>query len=79
VNLDEALALARERKRLPSPPARRLLRERAGLSMDLVAGEVGVTRAALSRWEAGLREPRPANLSKYLAILDRLAREPLGS
>jgi DNA-binding transcriptional regulator YiaG len=77
VNLDDALAVARDRRRLPPPPARQLLRERAGVTMDAVAGEVGVTRAAVSRWEAGEREPRPGNLARYLAVLDRLAREAL--
>jgi DNA-binding transcriptional regulator YiaG len=61
------------RRRLPSPPARRLLREQAGLSQQDVADALGVTRTAVSLWEAGDREPRPAHRERYLELLDRIA------
>lgn len=77
MQLDDALEHARARRRLPPPAARRHLRERAGVSQTVVASEVGVTREAVARWESGDREPRPANLARYLEILDRLAREAL--
>jgi transcriptional regulator with XRE-family HTH domain len=75
--LDDALARARDRRRLPPPEARRLIRERAGLSQSDIAEACAVTREAVARWEAGDREPRDANLTRYLAVLDRLARESL--
>jgi transcriptional regulator with XRE-family HTH domain len=52
-----------------------LLRERAGLSQHEIADALGVTREAVALWEAGLRTPRPATASAYLAILERLAAE----
>jgi transcriptional regulator with XRE-family HTH domain len=75
--LEQALELARARRRLPPPEARRLLRERAGLSQDDVARALGVTRAAVALWEQGSRTPRPVHLVPYLALLERLAAEGL--
>ena len=76
-SLDTAIALARARRRLPSPAARQLLRQRAGLSQRAFAAAIGVTREAVALWEAGKREPRDENLRRYLELLDRLAREGL--
>ena len=73
--LDQAVARARTRRRLPAPPARRLLRERIGLTQDDLARALGVTRPAISRWETGERNPRGRMLESYLAVLDRLAVE----
>ena len=73
-----AIKTARDRRRLPSPAARRFLREGAGLTQAELAAAIGVSRAALSRWEAGNRFPRRGNnLGRYLAILDTLAKEGL--
>jgi predicted transcriptional regulator len=47
------------------------------VSQHDLAAEIGVTRACISRWEDGVRDPRPANLARYLDVLDRLAREAL--
>jgi transcriptional regulator with XRE-family HTH domain len=71
--LDAALARGRARRRLPSPEARRLLRERAGVSQRDVATALGVTREAVAQWESGRRSPRPALAVAYVALLDRLA------
>ena len=73
--LNEALANARLRRRLPAPAARRQIREAAGVSQIHVARELGVTRGAVAYWEIGSRTPRPQHLAAYLAILDHLARE----
>lgn len=70
-----ALDRARSRRRLPPPAARRRLRLRAGVPLLVVARAVGVTSAAVSRWETGLREPAGAHLEDYAEVLDRLARE----
>ena len=72
-SLDAAIARGRARRRLPSPEARRVLRERAGVTQQDVAAAVGVTREAVSQWEAGRRDPRPPRLARYLEVLDRLA------
>jgi DNA-binding XRE family transcriptional regulator len=74
---DDLFVLVRARRRLPPPAARRQLREQCGMSQADAALFVGVTRAAIVRWETGAREPRAANLVKYLELLDRLARESL--
>lgn len=65
----------RLRKRLPDPPMRRLVRERAGITQEDLAQVLGVDRATVSRWESGERDPRPSQLEGYLSALDRLARE----
>jgi DNA-binding transcriptional regulator YiaG len=65
----------RLRRRLPDPPMRRLVRERAGITQEDLAQVLGVDRATVSRWETGEREPRPSQLEGYLRALDRLTRE----
>jgi HTH-type transcriptional regulator/antitoxin MqsA len=50
-----------------------LLRLQRGLSQKAVALAVGVDRAAVARWELGVREPRDRHLAAYLRVLDRLA------
>jgi HTH-type transcriptional regulator/antitoxin MqsA len=70
---------ARLRRKLPVPGQRRLLREVAGVSQEEVGRAVGVTRAAVSRWEGGQRHPRdPRILSRYIEVLRALARDGLG-
>lgn len=63
----------RSRRRLPEPALRRALRESAGLSQGDLATALGVTRSAVSRWEAGQREPRGVMVADYLKLLDRVA------
>lgn len=74
--LDDRIA-AQHRERelrelLPSPAKRRRLRERAGVSQEDVALSVGVTREAVTRWEAGTRTPRGRILDRYVAVLQHL-------
>lgn len=78
MKLDQVLAHARARHSLPSPRARRLIRERAGLSQADLAAVLGVSEAAISRWEAGLRFPRRPALDAYAQVLARLAEELKG-
>ena len=73
--LDELLAYQRRARMLPPPSVRRLLRVRAGISVRQLAGAIGVSPAAVSRWETGLRRPRGATLETYSAALERLAAE----
>jgi DNA-binding transcriptional regulator YiaG len=74
---DEVIARARARKRLPPPAMRRQLREQAGVSQTEIAAVVGVSRECVSLWESQPRMPRGQNLERYLAFLERLARESL--
>lgn len=73
--LERALEQARRRRSLPTPVEQRLLRLRAGLSQAAVAASVGVTTAAISRYESGQREPRPEILERYASVLSRLSDE----
>jgi DNA-binding transcriptional regulator YiaG len=72
---DEVLARIKLRRRLPPPSMRRQLREQAGVSQSDIAAVVGVSRECVSMWESGPRVPRGQNLERYLAFLERLARE----
>ena len=73
--LDGLLARRRRSRTLPPPAVRRLLRARAGISIRQLAATIGVSPAAVSRWETGLRTPRGTALETYSAALDRLAAE----
>lgn len=73
---EEVLKVAQRRRNL-SPDLRRLLRERADLRQADIARALGVSAAAVSRWESGARRPRGEAGEAYLELLDRLAREVL--
>lgn len=51
------------------------LRETAGLSRAELAAIVGVSAAAVSRWEAGERCPRGHNAAAYARALRAVATE----
>jgi DNA-binding transcriptional regulator YiaG len=57
---------------LPPPAVRRALREERGLSQADVARAVGVSRQAVSAWEAGKRKPRGERLDAYTAVIRAL-------
>lgn len=59
---------------LPSPAARRQLRESLGLTQGDFADALGVSRTCISLWERGERYPRPAQRERYLALLSGLTR-----
>jgi transcriptional regulator with XRE-family HTH domain len=65
-----------EATKLPTPSVRRALRVSAGLSLETVAGLLGVHKTAVSRWERGRREPRGDLRSRYAVVLSEL-REAL--
>ncbi len=48
----------------------RICREAAGLTASELARKVGVTLAAVSRWESGLDTPSAARLPKLAQALD---------
>lgn len=67
-----AAALERSRARRllrASPDTARALRRQACLTQQDVADALGVSRAAIARWEAGKRLPRSHLAVRYLAFL----------
>jgi DNA-binding transcriptional regulator YiaG len=72
--VETAVAKALAKRGLPPPAERRRIRERSELSQGDIADALGVDWSAVSRWEAGLREPAGRNLRAYADLLDRLAR-----
>ncbi len=69
----QAINLVELRKMLASGEAR-ARRQRFGLSLSEVAAVVGVSSAAVSRWETGLRRPtRHAGALAYHDLLQQLA------
>jgi len=71
--MDRAIAWVSLADRLPSPIERRFLREQAGLSLDAMARQLGVSQSAVYRWEAGTRTPQGAALARYVELLEQLA------
>ena len=68
----QAINLVELRRMLSSGEAR-ARRERFGLSLSEVAAVVGVSPAAVSRWETGLRRPtRHAGALAYHDLLQQL-------
>jgi predicted transcriptional regulator len=60
-------------RRLARSGGARAIRESAGLSASEVARELGVSPAAVSRWERGERAPRADLAEEWAALLRRLA------
>lgn len=69
--VDEAIELARLRRLTKSGQAR-AIRLAADLSQQEVAQLVGVSGAAVSRWEAGIRSPRGKAALRYAQVLSGL-------
>ncbi|OLB80752.1 MAG: hypothetical protein AUI14_05745 [Actinobacteria bacterium 13_2_20CM_2_71_6] len=67
-----------EQRELPSPDARRQLREACGLSVNDLAQSVGVTPAAVRQWERGERAPRGELRRRYVEAL-RVLKEATAS
>jgi DNA-binding XRE family transcriptional regulator len=71
--------LARLRALCASGEARHRRRS-AGLGATEVADDVGVSRHAVLKWEAGARRPsRSTAAARYLALLDTLSTEEVTS
>jgi DNA-binding XRE family transcriptional regulator len=71
--IDEVLRNARrDRIELPPPPVRRAIRVAAGLPQGAVARAIEVSRATVTRYELGIREPRGDTRTKYAAALERM-------
>jgi DNA-binding transcriptional regulator YiaG len=70
--VEELLAVARLRDRLPTPRERRRIREQAGLSLREMAHAIDVSASAVALWETGKRQPRGPRLAAYVILLTRL-------
>lgn len=68
----------RRAKRLPSPAVARAVRLAANVSQADVAGELGVHRVTVARWESGDRRPSGDLLDRYVQLLADL-REATGA
>ncbi|MBZ3913994.1 telomere-associated protein Tap [Streptomyces acidiscabies] len=66
-------ALVASRSALPAPAERKRLRTAHGLTLDEVAGALGVRRATVGGWESGRTEPRPPERDGYARLLKQLA------
>lgn len=76
-DLTRTLRRGRARRRLRAEPSwARMVRQRAGLTQDEIAGLLGVDRSTVSRWETGQRVPRSEALDRYANILRRLEARP---
>lgn len=62
----------RLRSELPTPERRRSIREAVGISQQELADIVGVSRQAITTWEAGNRYPRKEQLARYIEALTAL-------
>lgn len=76
VDVEALSALSQARLSLPRPRDRRSIRQRAKVSQAEVARVVGVSRTAVTRWEAGDRDPTGPRLRAYMQVLDRLSDAP---
>lgn len=62
----------RAKRELPPPEERRAIRIAAGVSQEDIAKELGLSRAAISRWETDKRTPQDEHLLGYVKILRTL-------
>jgi transcriptional regulator with XRE-family HTH domain len=72
VTVADLVERIRARRQLPVPRERRAIRERAGVSLREAAAALGVTHAAIWRWERG-STPRQ-HIAAYAQLLDELRR-----
>lgn len=68
---DEIRSRLRVRE-LPAPSECREIREAAGLSQQEMADAISVTKATISHWESGLRNPRGALRARYAEAIRTL-------
>ena len=73
MDIQSLSAVSRARRDLPGPRDRRRIRKRARVSQAEVARVVGVSRAAVTRWESGDRDPSGLHLSTYAQVLEELS------
>jgi transcriptional regulator with XRE-family HTH domain len=69
VEIDTDLLLLAEGRQLARSGRGARIRQLAGLSQVELARSIGVDASTLSRWEAGVRMPRPAKAADYARAL----------
>ena len=62
------------RPTLPDPAYLKAIRQKSGLTQAEVAEAIGVTAGAVKHYEAGRRQPRGENLTKYSEAVEEMAR-----
>ena len=77
--LDRCIEQARTRRMLPPAPARRAIRVQACMTQHEFGEVVGTTRASISRYEDGSREPRGEIRERYALLLERLRLEVIAA
>lgn len=60
--------------RLPKPAERKAIREKAGVSLQRLADELGVSVTSIWHWERGQDGPSLENAARYRALLDELTQ-----
>jgi DNA-binding transcriptional regulator YiaG len=73
VDLELLRKVVRERNALPAPSVRRAVREAAGVTLDVLAASLGVSRETARLWELGSVRPRPRDAARYREALAVLA------
>ncbi len=53
----------------------RQIRHGCGLTLDVIAGSVGVTESTLSRWETGQRRPTGESAIRWADLLESLQEQ----
>lgn len=71
LRVPDAFTKAELLRELPPTERRRSIRERAGLSLNDVAGALGVTAQAVLHWERG-GTPHATRLASYVDLLHRI-------
>jgi DNA-binding XRE family transcriptional regulator len=71
-SVKESLAERVKAARLPTPANRRRIRQRAGLSLRQMAGQLGVTPMSVLRWERGEATPKLDHATAYRQLLEDL-------
>lgn len=75
--IEHAIEVSRMRRELaaafPNPDMLRQVRIQSALSQDEVASAIGVSRQAVSLYEAGDRVPSDETCRRYIQLLDGLS------
>ena len=74
MELDQVERLVAARKKIGSGVTAKQIRQAAGLTQTEVAEHIGITQTALSRLEAGTRQPRVDTLLRWAEALHEMEK-----